>query len=143
MQIVFELDPAGADEQAVLDGLIGFNKAEGGPTGFQPIGVLLKDDDGRTIGGLIGRAIYDWLFIALLHVPEACRGQGFGTQLMARAEAFARERGLAGIWVDTYHFQALGFYRKLGFTVFGTLEGHPRGGARYFLQKRFAPMPAD
>ena len=32
--------------------------------------------------------------------------------------------------------QRRAFYEKLGFTVFGTLEDHPIGGARYFMQKR-------
>jgi len=137
MDIVLKLDPAPDDERAVLEGLMEFNAAAGGPTGYQPVAVLLKDDSGQTIGGLTGRAIYDWLFISLLHIPEAFRGQDIGTRLMAKAEEFARQRGLVGIWLDTYSFQARGFYEKLGFTVFGTIEGHPRGGARYFLEKRF------
>jgi GNAT superfamily N-acetyltransferase len=142
MEIVLQLDPEGKDEKAVLDGLMTHNEAAGGPSGYQPVAVLLKDDSGMTVGGLTGRAIYDWLFIELLHIPEAYRGQDIGTKLMAKAEEFARQRGLAGIWLDTYHFQARGFYEKLGFTVFGTLDGHPRGGARYFLQKRFDASPA-
>jgi len=137
MEIVLELDPAARDEKAVRDGLVTHNEAAGGPGGYQPVAVLLKDDAGATVGGLTGRAIYDWLFIELLHIPESFRGQGVGTKLMTEAEDFARQRGLAGIWLDTYDFQARGFYEKLGFTVFGTLDGHPRGGARYFLQKRF------
>jgi len=136
-RIELVLDPSAADEKAVLDGLMAFNSATAGPTGFQPVAVLLKNDAGETVGGLTGRAVYDWLFVELLHIPERFRGQGVGTRLMAEAERFARERGLCGIWLDTYHFQARGFYEKLGFTVFGTLDGHPKGGARYFLQKRF------
>ena len=72
----------------------------------------------------------------MLHVPEALRGQGIGSELMRRAESFCREQGLAGIWLDTFHFQARPFYEKLGFTVFGTIEDHPAGSRRYFLSKR-------
>jgi len=136
MDIVLGIDPAPEDEKAVLDGLIAFNKAVGGPIGYLPVAVLLKDDDGKTIGGLVGRVVYDWLFIELFHLPEAARGKGLGTQMMQQAEDFARDRGLAGIWLDTYHFQALGFYEKLGYEVFGTLEGHPIGGSRHLLSKR-------
>jgi len=143
MDITLVLDPAPADEKAVLDGLRSYNEAAGGPSGHQPMAVLLKDDSGQTVGGLTGRAIYDWLFISLLHIPETYRGQGVGTKLMARAEEFARDRGLAGIWLDTYDFQARGFYEKLGFKVFGTIDGHPRGGARYFLEKRLTPSPSN
>ena len=137
MEIVLKLDPDEADEAVVVDGLRAFNKASGGPTGYQPIAVLLKDDSGAVVGGLTGRALYDWLYIELLHIPQTLRGQGMGSRLMQRADDFARQRGLAGVWVDTFEFQARGFYEKLGYIVFGTLEDHPRGGRRYFLQKRF------
>ena len=53
---------------------------------------------------------------------------------MQQAEAYARERGLAGIWLDTFAFQARGFLRKAwALSVFGTLEDHPRGSARAAL----------
>ena len=79
------------------------------------------------------------MFIQYLFVPEDLRGQGVGTELMQRAEDWGRSQGLTGIWIDTFEFQARGFYEKLGFTVFGTLEDHPVGSRRYFLQKRLTP----
>lgn len=136
LDIVLTLDPEPSDDAVVREGLRAYNKAKGGPTSFQPISIMLTDDAGNKIGGLTGRAFYDWLYIDLLHIPDALRGQGHGRQLMAKAEAFARERGLIGIWLDTFEFQARPFYEKLGFTVFGTLEDHPRDSRRYFLQKR-------
>lgn len=140
MDIVLKLDPDGADVEPILNGLIAYNKAIGGPTGFQPFAVLLREPaTGAVVGGLSGRAIYDWLYVELFHVPEALRGQGHGTRLMQAAEDFARQRGLDGIWLDTYSFQARPFYEKLGFTVFGTIDGHPRNGQRFFLQKRLRP----
>ncbi|HEY3138703.1 MAG TPA: GNAT family N-acetyltransferase, partial [Blastocatellia bacterium] len=42
---------------------------------------------------------------------------------------------------DTYDFQALGFYQKRGYEVFGLLEGFPTGYRRYFLQKRRLGLP--
>jgi GNAT superfamily N-acetyltransferase len=137
MDLVLTLAPTPAEEKAVLNGLIAFNEKAGGPIGYQPMAILLKDDAGTVQGGLTGRVVYDWLYIELLHLPESVRGEGLGTTMMEQAEAFARDRGLAGIWLDTYHFQARGFYEKLGYTIFGTLEGHPVGGRRFFLEKRF------
>jgi len=55
---------------------------------------------------------------------------------MDRAEAIARAHGCVGIWLDTFSFQARGFYEKLGFAVFGTMEDFPPGHQRFFLQKR-------
>jgi ribosomal protein S18 acetylase RimI-like enzyme len=55
--------------------------------------------------------------------------------LMREAEAVARENGCTGIWLDTFSFQAPGFYEKLGYTVFGTLADYPPGHSRFFLHK--------
>jgi GNAT superfamily N-acetyltransferase len=79
---------------------------------------------------------YDWLFIELLAVPEQWRGHDYGTALMGEAERIARSRGCVGVWLDTFDFQARGFYEKLGFTLFGTLDDHPVGHRRFFLRKR-------
>jgi hypothetical protein len=58
---------------------------------------------------------------------------------MRRAEAVAAARGCVGVWLDTFSFQARPFYERLGYSVFGTLEDNPRGGARFFMQKRLVP----
>jgi GNAT superfamily N-acetyltransferase len=99
--------------------------------------ILIRDDHGATIGGLWGTIAFDWLIIELLFVPEALRGSDLGTAIMNRAEAFASRRGCIGAWLDTFSFQARGFYEKLGYALVGVLPDHPRGGARYFLSKRF------
>lgn len=41
-------------------------------------------------------------------------------------------------WVDTFSFQARGFYEKLGYTVFGQLD-YPPEHRRFFLEKRLSP----
>ena len=138
-ELVLRLEPTKDEIDVVLNGIIGFNRStHKADDGYKPIAILLNDPDtGQPVGGLTGWALYDWFFVQLLHLPQAFRGQGIGTELMNRAEAFARERGLVGIWLDTFEFQARGFYEKLGFEVFGTLEDHPVGQARYFMRKRF------
>ena len=139
MRITLKVDPDEADVAAVRNGLRAFNQAQvGSPVPFyQNIALHLRDADGSIVGGLTATAVLDWLFIEYLHVDQAHRGADHGTALMAAAEDYARDKGLAGIWLDTFAFQARGFYEKQGFSVFGTLDDHPRGSARYFLQKRF------
>lgn len=128
--------PTPEDREAVLAPLRAYNEAMAGPARSEPVAILLRDADGQTIGGLWGRTGYDWLFVEYLAVPEALRGQRLGSALIAEAERIARARGCCGLWLDTFAFQARGFYEKLGFTVFGTLEDHPRGSRRFFLSKR-------
>jgi len=45
----------------------------------------------------------------------ARRGRGVGRELMDRAEIRAREGGCHSAWLDTFSFQARGFYEKLGY----------------------------
>jgi GNAT superfamily N-acetyltransferase len=128
--------PDAADRDAVIKGLIAYNEAKAGPTDWAPFHIRLRDGTGAAVGGLAGRFAYQWLFVELLFVPEALRGQGVGADIMRKAEAAAIERGCIGIWLDTFEFQARPFYEKLGFSVFGTIEDYPPGSRRYFLQKR-------
>ena len=51
--------------------------------------------------------------------------------------ARAFERGCHSAWVETFSFQAPGFYRKLGYEPFGELD-YPPGHKRIFLHKRLA-----
>ena len=67
------------------------------------------------IGGLWGRTVYDWLFVEHLFVPEHLRGRGLGTALMRKAEEVAIARDCIGVCLDTFDFNAPGFYRKLGY----------------------------
>ena len=55
---------------------------------------------------------------------------------MHLAEREAVNRGCHGAWLDTFEFQARGFYEKLGYEVFGSLDDNPRGSRRFFLRRR-------
>jgi GNAT superfamily N-acetyltransferase len=124
------------DRAAILEGLMQFNQRNAPPANFQLLGLFLKSPEGKTIGGLWGRSAYQWLFVELLFIPEPLRHTGLGTAILKQAEQVARDRGCLGVWLDTFTFQALDFYRKLGYTVFGELKDHPRGISQYWLQKR-------
>jgi GNAT superfamily N-acetyltransferase len=121
--------------KAVVESLIAFNEAKGGPSGFGPITFAIEDEHGQTIGGLSAATAYGWLFVELLFVPESLRGQGVGTNLIRRAEREAISRGCHSVWLDTFEFQARGFYERLGYTCFGELKNYPVG-SRYFMSKR-------
>ena len=129
---------AETDRGAIFQSLSAYNDAHVGPSHYAPLAIVLRDEAGTQLGGLWGHLYYDWLFIELLFVPEAVRGQGFGSRLLADAEAAAREKGCVGIWLDSFSFQAPGFYLKHGFEVWGTLDDYPRGHRRVFLRKRLA-----
>ncbi|WP_417391769.1 GNAT family N-acetyltransferase [Gimesia sp.] len=107
-------------------------------TGFPytPDPVKLKIvESGTIIAGLVGFTCWDWLYIETLAVDTDYRGQGLGRRLVLEAERIARARNCLAAWVDTFSFQAPEFYRRLGYTSFGTLPDFPAGQQRIFFRK--------
>lgn len=137
LRLVVPDAPSDADRDAIFAELIAFNRTHVKPGATGPLGVLLKDQDGSTVGGLWGSALFGWLQIELLFVPERWRGRAVGCAILQEAEALATSRGYIGASLDTYSFQARGFYEKRGYSLVGTISDCPPGGARHFLQKRF------
>ena len=80
----------------------------------------------------------------LFFLPPDLRRQGLGAELLRRAEDEARARGCVGAHLDTFSFQARGFYEKQGYALFGTIPDCPPGHARFFLIQapRRAAAPA-
>lgn len=130
-------EPTRADREAIAAPLRSYNLSRVPSLDIQPLVLALRNETGETVGGLWGETALDWLHIDLLAVPESMRGQDVGSALLFRAEDIARSRGCVGAWLDTFAFQARGFYEKLGYRVFGEITDHPLGSARYFLHKRF------
>lgn len=88
-------------------------------------------------GGLWMRVHRSWLFLDLFILDEAARRGGTGRRILAMAEALARQHGCHGVWLDTYGFQAPGFYAGQGYEQFGVLPDYPAPHGRHWLRKRF------
>jgi len=108
---------------------------------YFPVNFVLRGERGDVLGGMLGQIWGHWLQVTYLWVAEMARGAGHGTQLLANAEAYARSHGVVGATVETHSFQARPFYERLGYEVFGTLEGYPPGHSKFFLRKAFAASP--
>jgi GNAT superfamily N-acetyltransferase len=122
--------------QKIQEPLRRFNREAAGESQARPLAVLLSDpqtDD--IVGGLWGNTRWGFLQIDLLFIPEFLRRQRLGSKLIRMAEEEAIRRGCHVAWVGTYEFQARGFYERLGYTVFGKLDGPPPVYPSYFLQK--------
>ena len=130
-----------ADEtvrSAIGERLGAYNIQQTGVDDRRPLVVTLGDDDGQIVGGLWGRTVWQWLYVELLFVPEPLRRQGIGTDMLQRAEVEAVKRGCRNAWLDTFAFQARGFYERLGYSCFGELTDYPPGFSRYFMKKALA-----
>ncbi len=129
--------PKDADVEVLPNGLEAFNESRWpGHQKWKPLAVFARKRE-RIVAGLAGETYSGWLFIKYLWVSEALRGRGVGRELMAAAEGRALARGCHSAWVDTFSFQAPGFYQKLGYEPFGELD-YPPDFRRIFLRKRLA-----
>ena len=133
---------ADAGNKVIVDALRGFNSAR---TGLEmrpvPFSVFVRDAHGTVLGGLIAQTVWDWLFVDKFWLPDSLRGTGVGSAVLETAERWAMERGCKWSHLQTLDFQALAFYERHGYVVFGALEGYPPpAGTRYYLRKTLAPQ---
>ncbi|MFI8199947.1 GNAT family N-acetyltransferase [Streptomyces sp. NPDC085942] len=101
-----------------------------------PLEVWALDGDGTLVGGLSGRTWAYWLHVDLLWVDAPHRGSGLGGRLLGEAERTARtERGCTRSRLETWDFQAPGFYRKQGYEEIGRVADYPPGVTEFILSK--------
>ena len=124
----------GEARREVLKQLVAYNNQAAGKANFQPLAIKVRER-GKIVGGLVGQTFWDWLFVELLWVSAEKRGKGLGKALLQKAEAEARKRGARNVYLNTYSFQAPGFYRKLGYRQFGELKDFPAGHKHHWLTK--------
>ncbi|WP_322063086.1 GNAT family N-acetyltransferase [Paraburkholderia sp. J63] len=103
---------------------------------FRLLRVFARDTNGSVIGGLLADTYWQYLEVHQLWVSEEHRHAGHASRLMSAAEDEARLRGCKHAFLDTFSFQALGFYQKLGYREFGRLEEFSGKHERYYLHKR-------
>ena len=125
-----------ADTQALIRSLVSYNDTQAEKENWRGLALFIRNSRGEIMGGFSGYTHWGWLFIGHLWVAERLRGQGYGTKLVERVEREAARRGCRHAYLDTFDFQAPGFYEKLGYEVFGSLEDFPADHTRYFLKKR-------
>lgn len=139
MKIEVTDTPSESELAAISERLTAFNTEDVGPSGRQSLAVLIRDDAGKTIGGISGYTAWGWLFTQWLFVPKSLRGQGMAGKLLEAAETEASARGCFGAWIDTFNPQALKAYQRQGYAIFGELPDFPAGRSRFFLQKKLSP----
>ena len=90
------------------------------------------ESNGRILGGLIMSFDNARASIANIAVDPECQGQGIGGALVKFAQATARERGFAELFLATHALlhENLSLYRHLGWVETGRAED------RVFMKKK-------
>ncbi len=95
----------------------------------------VMDAQNQPVAGCTGNIFYGGLFLNLLWVDEKLRGQKYGTRLVQAAENLARDRNCKMICIRTMSWQALDFYKKLGYVVELAQGGFIYNSTMYHLRK--------
>ena len=102
----------------------GLSKPPRSHTEYQGVYALCNDE---LVGGLTFYVNNDWVFLDSGYVLESYRNNGIYKHIVRHIESVVREKGLSGVWLSTYEFEAPHIYEALGYTKGNVLRDMPRG----------------
>ena len=139
-RIKVEKERSSAVSRQLWNGLLAYNREQVGPTRYSRNVVSARDAKGKLLGGVIVQNYWLETYVELLWLAPEARRSGTGTKLIREAERIARKRGSRLIHLNTFSFQAPGFYEKQGYRRFGRVSGSPEGQTRYYYVKRLKSL---
>lgn len=134
LELVVDAKLLEQQDKIVRGGIVTFNAPF---TGTKPerYSIYVKDNENNIIGGAIVYAHTSSVYVDVLWVSEKYRGMGIGAELLSSVEAEAMKRGISASTLDTFSFQAEGFYLKQGYQHLGTIKDYLEGYDRIYLRK--------
>ena len=137
MKLEFKLNPEQNDLDFIRDGIRAYNRMHLPDGDVDAVGCFARNNEGKVVGGLTGEMFNNTVFVEYLWVDVEARTSGVGSKLIALLEEQVKPLGVTHLYLDTYSFQALDFYLKLGFEKVGQYSGYPAAGIdKHFLQKQ-------
>ena len=127
-----------ADIKTIVDGLNAYNldKVAALSSVWTPLEFSIKNEKDNVIGGVLaGINYWNGLEIKILWVDENYRNQGHGKNLLNHLENEAKKKGASISMVDTFDFQAEGFYIKNNYEIIGEIKDFPKGHRRIYFSK--------
>ncbi|WP_196223231.1 GNAT family N-acetyltransferase [Roseibium sp. RKSG952] len=100
----------------------------------ETLSVVIAGDGEAIVAGVHGVVRMGAVEVRGLWVDENFRGQGLAARILTRLEVEAARRGAGTALLDTYSFQARGFYERQGYRCFGTFD-YPNGVQRVYMTK--------
>lgn len=136
---IFDVAEEGAETFVrTIDGMLDEAAERAGrPFWGETLRLQAVDTKGQLVGGLVGARVQGWLLVRYLAVRGDKRGLGIGARLLAEAQERARSERLAGVYLDTFDFQAPAFYLKQGFREIGRLPSVGESPQRIWFAKPF------
>lgn len=135
MEFIVKEEITKKNKDDIFQGLLKYNLERLEDKKPRELGIFLNDENGEKVAGIICDTHGKWLLIHYLWVDETQRGKNIGSQLLMRAEEEAKSRGCEFSFVDTFDFQAPGFYMKHGYKEVFQLKNYPIKGTRFYYTK--------
>ncbi len=134
VNILVDNSPSDESNARLRNGIVDFN-AKYLNEKASPFSIFAQNNKNEIIGGATIWEHSDAFYIDILWVEENYREQGVGSRLLNELFNQATIKNVKKIFVDTYEFQAVDFYKKQGFFVIGRLEDYLLGNDRIYLRK--------
>jgi GNAT superfamily N-acetyltransferase len=100
------------------------------------LSLALKDAEGRVVGGLTAFPTVRNMVLEAIWVDEGSRGKGHGRRLLLEAERIAERAGCSAVSTHCLSFQSPGFFHKLDYATYGTVDVAVDGHTEDLLIKR-------
>jgi GNAT superfamily N-acetyltransferase len=141
-----ETDAASEHEDELTTGLVEHNKSaseairqrfEPDNLRSRPVAAYAVDESGDLLAGCVGHTedIWQWLTIDTMWVRPERRGEGLGRAVLEAVEEQARERGCRWAKLNTWEFQAPGFYLRCRYVEYGRETDYPPGHVNHLMRK--------
>ena len=127
-----------ATDLAVLsEGVTQFGRSLSIGGNARAIACLLREDR-QVVAGASGRTEFDRLFISYLWVKESLRSRGLGSQVLAKLELAAIERGCKDALIETLSDRTANLYARLGYQQVAAVPSYVGSFTKHVLVKPIA-----
>ena len=137
LKVILDKNPTEADKAFLLNSLNQHDSALVGPANTRVFAAYVRDEGQNIVGGGLGTIIWNWVYISHVWIAEEHRGKGYGKQIISMIEEESGKLNCKFSYLATFDFQAVVFYEKLGYQIFGKLDDFPEGHQIIFMKKNF------
>lgn len=134
-KLSFETNPSQNDIQVLGEGIMAYAKQNKGQPSLEFFAFFIRDENNKILGGCNGNTLYGSLYIDQLWITESLRNKGYGAELINAAEQFGKDKGCTFATVNTMDWEALEFYKKMGYEIEFERHGYSKNSTFYFLRK--------
>ena len=127
----------GLARDQISKGFLEDTQSKMGKNGFGDEIIYTMHEDSVFIGAISVREAWGALWVKNLYVEKEYRGQGCARQLLQHAMDISKEQGHTFAFLETFSFQALEFYLKLGFELEFTRDGYSDGVSFHYLKRMY------